>query len=304
MAERAKGFRDRLGSASGLRSGVYVYKSSVFSYSSEPQKLAARIALLGFGDVYLSPDKSKITSADAWLRTFISSLASYGISTYDVRIADLKYLASPSSVGDEVALITAYNGKVAENERFAGISADLEPHTCKGSSVPSGLAYEWNGDTGYGTGGANDKLLGLTLDCMKEAGNQLHKAGLKLNEAVSYNYQRKFDDKLLSYGSAPQFLQYCDHLVTMSYFDTKENIWSKSLNTIVAADAGHPKSVSVCVKTTINNVTDSKSLQNKGWAYLLETADYVIGQGQSHAAFRGFDIFNYEGLEIMWKAGL
>ena len=64
--------------------------------------------------------------------------------------------------------------------------------------------------------------------------------------------------------------------------------------------AGKAKSVSIAYKTAMNNV-DSASLQPKGWDYLLETSRYLLQKGASKSAFRGLDVFHYEGLETMWE---
>ena len=299
MQTKADAYRTNSGSEDdGLRNGVYVYSSTVAKYESNPRQLAARIAVLGFRDVYLSPGKSKITSADSWLRTFISALSEYGLKAYAVRIADNAILIDESMIDDEVELIKTYNAKVNANERFAGISADLEPHTAKGSSHPgSELPYTWDSSTNYGVGKDNDQLLRITLERLTKAGNALH-PDLGLNEAIFYNYQIYFDRGELSYGSVPQFLNCCDWVIVMAYLNQKESIWEKSEPSLQAA--GTEKSVSICIKTAVNS-SDSSSIQDQGWNYLLETVKYLREQAADYDAFRGVDIFTYEGLETMWE---
>ncbi len=299
MKENAEQYRQSTYRGDGGRNGVYVYSKSVNMYNEHPEQLAARIAVLGFNDVYLSPGKEQITGATPWLRTFIATLKGYGIQTHALRIADNSIYVNEAKVETEVELIKTYNNAVAPDERFYGIAADLEPHTCKGSSKPAALTYEWNSQTGYGVGGANDKLLQLTLERLQKAKGLMTKQAPQLSEAVSYNFQIQANANKLSYGTMPQFLASCDWVVLMSYLGNKEDIWSKSEPSLAAAKE-KPQSVSVCVKTAVNN-DEGDGLQPKGWQYLLETARYIMEKGKAYGSFRGFDVFNYEGLESMWE---
>lgn len=303
MAEKARLYREASHKSGNERNGVYVYSTTVEKYQDAPKKLAARLALLGFSDIYLSPNKDRIANLDPWLKTFISTATKeYGLAIHAIRIAD-NSLYVKNSVDDEIGLIQTYNNSVRPEERFYGIAADLEPHTCKDSSKPSDLLYMWDSDKNYGVNGYNDKLLQLTLGLLQKAREILPKS-LQLNEAIAYNFQIKNDEGVLSYGTVPQFLESCDWVVLMSYLDTKESIWAKSEPSLKAAEQmsnQKSQSVSICVKTAVNEIDNSASLQSKGWQYLLETAEYVTERGKDYITFRGFDIFTYEGIEIMWE---
>lgn len=306
MKSKAEEYRLSSTLADGrLRSGVYVYSKSVEKYAGNPARLAARIALLGFRDVYLSPDKQRIQNADPWLRQFVAACSGYGIKTYAIRISTNDIYVNPVVVDNDVNLVKSYNSAVNPDERFAGIAADLEAHTCKGDSHPAGLQYTWDSTTNYGKGGDNDKLLQITIDRMKQAASSL-KPILGLNEAIFYNYQIYFDDAKLTYGSVPDFLGSCDWVIVMAYLNRKEDVWGRSEPSIKAAWSDREdgmrrqKSVSICVKTAVNDA-DSSTLQPEGWNYLLETLDYVKSRGLEYDSFRGIDMFTYEGLETMWE---
>lgn len=303
MAKNASLYRKASHIGGNERNGVYLYSTTVEKYQDAPEKLAARLALLGFSDIYLSPNKDRIANLDPWLKKFISTATKeYGLAIHAIRIAD-NSLYVKNSVDDEIDLIKTYNNLVRPEERFYGIAADLEPHTCKGSSKPSDLPYTWDSNSNYGVNGWNNKLLQLTLGLLQKAREILPKS-LQLNEAIHYNFQIKNEEGSLSYGTVPQFLESCDWVVLMSYLDTKELIWAKSEPSLEAAELmsdQKSQSVSICVKTAVNEIGNSASLQSKGWQYLLETAEYVTERGKDYTAFRGFDIFTYEGIEIMWE---
>ncbi len=295
-AQQARAAAYRAASLEGerLRNGVYVYSTTVKAYADAPERLAARIALMGFRDVYLSAQKTMIVSADKWLRTFIATFAGYGGETWSVRISSTNLLFDPSKVDDEVALVKEYNSRVAPNERFAGISADLEPHIQKDQSKE----YFWNSTTNNGVGGPNDRLLQRTIECLSRADRALEP--LRLCEAVWYNYQIFNDRGDLSYGDVSHFLGACDFVIIMAYRNSKEAIMEKSLPTLKAAQ-GHPRTVSIAIKTALNGLSDqSSSIGHKGWDYLLETVEHLRIHGPRYDAFRGIDNFTWEGLEKLW----
>lgn len=310
MMDAALTFRASLRGTQNYRSGVYVYDSkSVNTYLNEPEKLAARIALLGIKDVYLSASKGAIDGSDAikrtWTRNFNKAAHQYGLTVWALRLASYAAFASDAIINEECARILAYNNSVASDERFDAVSADWEPHVLKenGADTPAGLNYFWDSSTNYGIGGANDMLLKRTLDMLSLAKQNLN--GLPVNEAIHYMYQNNFDTGQLSYGSSLQFLNQCSYVTVMCYTDTKEKVWSRGLSPIENAQTKN-KSVSICIKTSLNTYGDggnaSTSLHPKGWTYLIEALNYFYSQGASKPAFRGIDFFEFEGLEIMWQS--
>lgn len=298
MVEKAAAYRNA-SMLEGRRNGIYVYSGATFdAYVSKPEKLAARIAMLGFKDVYLSPGSSRITNASDALKKFIAACSAYGIDVYAIGSAESsQYLANAARVTQDVNQILSYNNKVSAGQKFAGISADIEPHTVH-EKLSATYPYTWDSSSNYGKGKDNDQLLKLTLERLSTAGTALHQAGLKLGEAIFYNYQIYYDQGQLEYGSTAQFLQSCDYLVTMAYLTSKESIWNKSEPGLKAA--GKPNSVSVCVKTRINSDSGS-SIQSLGWKNLLEVAKYVNGKAAAYESYRGFDMFTFDGIETMWE---
>ncbi len=73
MLERDAQFRGTIQTQGVFRSGVYVYESrTVKDYAGAPEKLAARLALLGFTDVYLTCGHRELgAQALEWRKTFI-----------------------------------------------------------------------------------------------------------------------------------------------------------------------------------------------------------------------------------------
>ena len=193
MRTRAIDFRQNMLSQNDTtRNSIYVYSATMKAYLDAPEVLAARIAVLGFKDVYLSTGKAAIDGSDengyAWTRRFIAALTGYGIKAYALRLSDTSIFADKSKVDADVALVKNYNAQVNSNERYAGISADLEPHVLKEGKVPEGVPYTWNSETNYGIGKDNDNLVRITIERLSDAGNLLHPS-LKLCEAIFTSFQ-------------------------------------------------------------------------------------------------------------------
>lgn len=311
MLDRALNLRAAIKTEEGFRSGVYVYNSrSITTYLSNPDKLAARIALLGIKDVYLSATAASLTGADVtrynWIKNFNQAAHEYGLKIWALRLANYNHFVNDNLILQDCAQVLAFNNGVAASQRFDAVSADWEPHVLKegGNDTPSSLTYFWDSNNNYGIGNSNDLLLQRTHNMLSVAKNNLN--GLPLNEAIHYMYQNNYNAGLLSHGSTPQFLQDCDFVTTMIYTDTREKVWQRGLSVIDSAN-DYPSSVSICVKTSLNTYGDdgdaSTSLYPQGWGYLVDAMHYFYSQGAVKPAFRGIDFFEFEGLELMWDDG-
>ncbi len=297
--QRAEEFRRvAVDSVGRTRNAVYVYTQTVGDFSSAPEKLAARIAVLGFNDVYLSPGKSLYTNPNDWIRTFIRTLSGYGIQVHAQRLpvtgsSGLELLTSESAIDAEIALVSGYNNQVASDERFAGLSADIEVHTIK-----SGFSYTWD------KGANSDTLLRMTQSALEYAGKKLKSVdpSLKLSEAIAMPYDKYYNEGKFTNGSSGHFLKSCDWVILMDYYtkDTQLQRYAKASFDNATKNA----SVSVALK-----VKGSTSDAFQDWDSLLSSLQglFETSIGYKNPAgftpFRGLDFFTYEGLENLWFKG-
>lgn len=278
-----------------LDNNVYVYAATLSKYTDNPEKLAARISLLGYTGVYLSPGGSRLQNVDPWLRRFIAYCSDRAIKVYATYYEDFEVFTSEAKASECISKVTGYNKAVKPGERFAGMAADLEPHIIK-SDI--GLGYVWNSDTGYGVGKQNDKLLEVTLDRLSFAHGRLHLSGLQLQEAIWWNYQIKNNEGKLSKGTIPQFESVCDWVCLMSYRNSTDGIWEISEPSLKAATK--EKTVSICVKTATNDEAVTTIWYN-GWNAMISTMTTLKSRGLEYSGFRGLDMFTYDALEQMWE---
>ena len=297
--QRAEEFRRVVVDSAGrTRNAVYVYRQTVGDFSSAPEKLAARIAILGFNDVYLSPGKSLYTNPNEWIRTFIRTLSGYGIDVHAQRLpvtgsSGLELLTSESAIDAEIALVSGYNSQVAPDERFAGLSADIEVHTIK-----SGFSYTWD------KGANSDTLLRMAQSALEYAGKKLRSVdpNLKLSEAIAMPYDKYYNEGKFTNGSSGHFLRFCDWVILMDYY-TKDT----QLQRYAQASFGNATknaSVSVALKVKGSGLDAFQE-----WETLLSSLQtlFETSIGYKNPAgfspFRGLDFFTYEGLENLWFEG-
>lgn len=306
MRTKAAELRSATGTANGtLRSAVYVYSATVEEYAQKPEQLAARLALLGMSDVYLSMPREVMTSAAhdkrEWYERFIGEAHLYNIKVYAMRLQSNTIYTNEDVVRTEVEAIKTWNSSVATTCRVDGISADLEPHTMKSSDKNAQtLGYWWDSTNNYGKGGSNDRLVGLTLDRLSYADQLL--GDLQLCEALFSAFQPKYDQGLLSKGCAEDFLAVCDWVMVMAYRTTADKIWTDVENYLKATPANKKGCVSVAVKVHQNELDSvSPSLKPLGWKGVVEAIGSVVQRGKAWPAFRGVDYFQYVGLEDLWE---
>ena len=295
MAQKAEDYTNatNMSDTKELFNCVYVYAASLTKYADAPKKLAARIALMGFKGVYLSPGGDRLATSDSWLRTFISTCTNLGIEVYATYYEDSSVFLSEFGANACLQKVVSYNRSVSSEERFRGIAADLEPHTIK---TDIGLGWVWNTESGNGAGGANDNLLKTTISRLGYAQKRLSLSGLKLQEAIWWKYQELYNAGSLTYGDVNQFCEVCDWVSIMAYRNSTDKILEVCEPILKAS--GKASSVSICVKTATNDEL-STSLQPNGWSALLETMSVLKSSG--YDSLKGLDVFQYDALETMWE---
>lgn len=307
MRSRANDFKNAIetGGDSHLRSSVYIYGSrTIKKYIDNPRDLVAKLVMLGFTDVYISFDKpsTSLYIPIEWYLTFNKLAHENGITIHALSLSNLNLYVNDEPIKKDLDWIKEFNNSVDSKQRFDGISADLEPHILKANSTrrPEGLTLAWQ--ESYGVGGDNDLLLKRTVEVMALAKKDM--GSLTLNQALGFFFQSRYDSGLLSWGGAQQFLQHCDQVVVMAYNYQAKRVIEMATPVLTAA-AQHPKSVSVAVKTSLNTLGDDgplTSFQPQGWDNLITSLKYVLAEAKKFNSFRGLDIFEFGGLEIMWES--
>lgn len=311
MKQRAAGFVKASHASEEFKSSVYVYYNrAIKKYPEHPHELTTRLAMLGFTDIYLGVTNNHLNGKDKkaleWIKEFNKAIHAHNIRVHAVRLTDNGLYRYPERIEEELKTFLHYNKTVEPGQQFDGISADLEPNTLRkgGNNIPQGFTTFWN-DKEYGIGSNNEKLLKQSIDILQQARDSVGN-DFPLSEAIGFQFQPRYDNGLLEYGSAKDFLGPCDHLIIMSYFNRKDAIWNRCMPLMESAK-NKPKSIYAGIKTSLNTYGDAKadyiiSLQPKGWAYLLETMDYLYKVSREYPAMRGICIFEYEGLEKMWES--
>lgn len=289
----------------GLRSSVYIYASTTIKkYIDNPKDLVDKLVILGFTDVYLSfvEYPHSLSIPKMWYKTFNKFAHLNGIKVHSLSLSDFELYVSDEPIKEDVDLIKKYNKSVNTSQRFDGISADLEPHILKTDYAhrPEGLTLAWQ--KSYGIGKDNDLLLKRTVEVMALAKKEM--GTLALSQALGFFFQHPYDTGLLSWGGAQQFLQHCNHVVVMAYNYQAKRVIEMATPVLTAASQ-HPKSVSIAIKTSLNTVGGDgplTSFQPQGWDNLITSLKYILAEAKKFESFRGVDVFEFNGLEIMWES--
>lgn len=318
-AEKAEAFRKALNPNREWHPSVYIYnRLTVQSYLNAPKRLAARVVLMGYREVLLAvhPENGKNFSElrnKRWIQDFNRYLHEHNVKVYALMFSEASQYQYDAEIFTHASIIQQYNSSVDEKERFAGASADWEPHTLKNPDLAhkAGLAPEdrWHTDR-YGKGKANDRLMRRTIMMLAYAKASLdqisearHLPFLWLNQAMNYHMQERFDQGDLEWGDMHLFLDEgkCTTLNIMCYNHRKEEIWRRAESCLVATSKqGKKNQMLIAIKTRLGDDEGaSTSLKPKGWDYLIETLRYLNLQGEKYPSYRGICIYDYSDMESM-----
>ncbi len=113
--------------------GLYIWGTASFiSNNAERNRIINSCIAFNIEHIYLYAFPTVITGHKAGIQAFISKAGCYDIKVWAMD-GDREYFSDHPARGnaefyDFVDAVIAYNATVAPNERFIGISADLEPH--------------------------------------------------------------------------------------------------------------------------------------------------------------------------------
>lgn len=331
MKQRAHSFKEALQSSSGKVAAVYIYPFTRQAYRDKPEKLAARLSLLGITDVYievsyeaLNIDQAISTSiswdqlSTAWFKTFNSELSNYGINSHAQLFGTWELFSTywEKMVNLECDLFVNFQGKVAGNQKFYGIAADIEPHATASKAFDkyeeeNYFEWRWKHDIGYENGNnVNSEMIRHTYDVLSMIKN---KTNVPLDQATNWAMQLRVDrtvedGKYLTYGNSTDYFDIgkCNTISVMSYRDTKEGTWERfkpSLDNLKKGGAAYNDKAICSIDVYANEGEGGISLYSKGWDYMLGTICYVNEQAQGYDAFAGIAFFDYSGLESLWEGG-
>ena len=294
MADKAFEFRNAI--SCGIK-GVYMYSKTIDKYKDNPEKLAARITLLGITDVYLSVNSGTIKKSASWYRSFNKELHNNNIRVHALRLENLNMYVDDDMARSYTRQIIDFNTSASPEERFDGISADLEPHILKPSysNLPNGLEIFWGED---GIGKSNDLLLKRTVDILEIAKSACET--LPLSQSLGFFFQKRVNDGLFQYGSTADFLGQCEHVLVMAYNHKMQEIWYRANLSLEKVNHLYPNSVVIAINTK-GSSDPQTTLKPKGWDYTMETLRYLSRKGSANPAYKGICIFEYHEFEQMWE---
>lgn len=326
--KKALMFADALTNGGKKRASVYIYRRLTMpSYSDAggAKRLAARIVLMGFTDVLLSVhpvgrETFALLMDEEWIRIFNAYLNKHNVKVHALMFSEPVHFNEKNNrlIWNQASVIQGYNCRVSRPERFAGASADWEPHMLHLNSKFADEAHilpddRWGNDR-YGKDGANDRLLKRTLEMLAYAKSSMDEIGstcslphIPLNQAVNYHMQEQYDAGMLRYGNINSFLESgrCEDVNVMAYNENKKEIWRRASSNLADAEShGKENCIYICIKTRLGDDEGAvTSLKPKGWNHLIETLKYLHMNADPYSSMKGISIYDYSDTEDMWLNG-
>jgi hypothetical protein len=167
---------------------------------------------------------------------------------------------------------------------------------------PKDLVWEWHGTDNFGIGKDNDMLCKRMVEVLDKAKKELGKE-FELSQAQGFFLQGRYDKGELSWGSARRLLKSCNWLIVMAYNFKPERVLEMARPSLENA-TDFPKSISIAIKTSLDTYGSEgpvTSFQPQGWDYMIKGIKFLVENGDKYKAFRGVDIFEFQGFEKMWN---
>ncbi len=302
MKKRAAFLKEKVNSKCDSM-GMFIGQDSYLLYDGRFDMLAARCAVLGITDAFLSCKLEKFGDSEhlSMLRTLLASLHRRKIRAYAI-MSSPQLFANKKNIAGYASKITDFNNNAElQEEMFDGILADTRPDIICGKSkqYKQGVMYKWASST-YGKNMDNDMLMKRTFDILEYMKKNLP-GKMSAMQAVSSFYEEKAREGKLTLGKADDFLKYCSCLLLIIPGNNRRDIFDSALTVLQGTKKA--KSVLIRVNVTINKyggADDDKSLGDKSWFKMVKDLEYVSGNASAHKSFRGIAFFNYFGLEKMW----
>jgi len=285
---------------------VYLYSRTFEACKGRFSELAQDLSSLGFTDVYSSLSASRLQSDSSYLsqvRRFNASCHAHGIRVHALLLQGknpyLKKEKPEKDIGDTLSFNASSHG----NEKFDGITFDLEPHILKEKyGIPKNFPA-WDSPRGYGIGGPNDRLVQRTLHILEKAGKQIKPAALVTSEAIGHFFHDRAKKKDLSVGEVNDFLKFVDFVILMDYSDDIRLLKKFAREEIGAAR--QPRSIVICLKTRSNPLPGrdgrgpETTFREEGWEALQRAISDLEKEFCRFSAFRAIGIFEYESYHAM-----
>ena len=252
-----------IASVRAIKPKQFFYETSLFSWSTEQtysEGLTDYLEVLDVCDInssyqYFSDEMLNST----YPREYIKKLNEQGISTYYLSGNPTWATARRNrSMREKITLVSKYNRKVAEREKFTGIVFDVEPY----------LLSDWKKD--------KNNIMDKFLDNMKDSYQYAKEQNLELIVCVPYWFDNDF------YHILEQLIaDACDKLAVMNYYRNSE---IKNIENELELCRKYGKTI-ICIselqKPVSDSVPDTVTYYNYGlivmwrmWNHLYSHFDY------------------------------
>lgn len=336
MEQRASVLKEVL-SSDGKIAAVYIYPFTRQAYKDNPKKLATRLSILGFTDVYIEVPYEAlnigglITTDDGnsidsnpditnWFKVFNKELRAKNIRSHAQLFGSWELFSFywQKVLNLECNLFNHYQTNVANEEQFYGVAADIEPHATASDAfdqiekegyfdIEKGGYGRWNDTKGWANvvnaTDSNSIMIQHTYNMLNQIKGKINSP---LDQATSWVMQLRVDGtvedgKFLTKGNSTDYLgiDKCNTISVMSYWETKEGTWQRFKPTL----DNLKKSGSNYDNTAICSIDVYASEGEKGISLYPKGWDYVI-ETIKYIKGKANEYSSFAGIAIFDYSGL
>jgi len=178
---------------------------------------------------------------------------------------------------DFIYWVKQYNGRVAPEERFAGIHLDVEPY----------VLPQWSQDS--------DTVIGLWMDTVSGFVEEV-KSDTNLTVGIDMPVWLEYTHVRDGYGGrttlSDWFIRRVDQVTLMAYLDNAKGIIESVRQELTEADrAGTPVLVAV---ETVDNGEFGTSFYDKGQQTMMSELNTMIQTLSGYSSFKGYSVHEWD----------
>ena len=275
---------------------IFIYTETFEDFESNYVQLADILSKMNVNTVYLAFNNKKFVTTDTYsknIRYFISLAHKNNIKVSALIYNSIYPYFSESYRNSVRSNLKKFLSKCGKNEKFDSITSDLEPNTLRKNInvIPLSFKLRWDNNNGWGTKGANNKLLVMTFDLLMELRECF--PDIPIYQTTQSYFNNYIDKGLLKVGSCNDFLKYCNAVIIMCYVNDAEKVarlCRKSLK-----ETSSENSVVIAVKTSSKGSSNS-SFAGNSIKELNKNLNIISVKSSSFSSFGGLAVYNLKGM--------
>jgi hypothetical protein len=284
---------------------IFIYTDTFEHFENNYVQLANILSKMNVDTVYLAFNNKKFATTDTYsknIRYFITLAHKKNIKVSALIYNSIYPYFSKSYRNTVKSNLKNFLSKSGRNEKFDSITSDLEPNSLRKNIgvIPPSFKLRWDNNNGWKTKGANNKLLVMTLDLLRELRGYF--PDMPIYQTTQSYFNSYIDKGLLNVGSCSDFLKYCNAVIIMCYVNDAKKVALLCRKSLKETSAKN--SVVIAVKTSDKGNSNS-SFAGNNINELTQNLNIISAKSSNFSSFDGLAVYNLKGmLQIFLRSKL